>query len=237
MPLWRLDAGLLINSHETTHLRFADVSAALLHYKLMNVALRGRHATGEAGGTAYLEADADVEAIRRHSRYAARLARAVARRSVQARRLARNGGQPDAGRRGPDGRFRRLSATAVGLAARPQARGARQTPRSATRPGVGCAARRPGIVGAVLEDVGAVAGVQRRLVAREPRAVRRASRRCRARPIRGGSAWRTASRPRESRPRPRAGRSRRRCRRPGRSPRRSRRPPRNTRATPACRRP
>ena len=71
-PLWRLDAGLLINSHETTHLRFADVSAALLHYKMMNVALRGRDARVEAGGTAFLEADAEVEAIRRHSRYAAR---------------------------------------------------------------------------------------------------------------------------------------------------------------------
>ena len=55
-------------------MRFADVSTALLHYKLMNVALRGR---GEArrAGTAFLEADADVEAIRRHARYAARLER------------------------------------------------------------------------------------------------------------------------------------------------------------------
>ncbi len=70
IPLWRLDAGVLINSHETTHLKFADVSAALLHYKMMNVALRGREAKA---GSAFLEADADVEAIRRHSRYAARL--------------------------------------------------------------------------------------------------------------------------------------------------------------------
>jgi hypothetical protein len=72
-PIWRLDAGVLINSHETTHLRFADVSTALLHYKMMNVALRGRDATSGHGGSAFLEADADVEAIRRHSRYAARL--------------------------------------------------------------------------------------------------------------------------------------------------------------------
>ena len=41
----------------------------------MNVALRGREAGPELAGTAYLEADGDVEAIRRHSRYAARLAR------------------------------------------------------------------------------------------------------------------------------------------------------------------
>ncbi|MDE3177499.1 MAG: glycosyltransferase family 2 protein [Pseudomonadota bacterium] len=73
-PLWRLDAGLLINSHETTHLKFADVSAALLHYKMMNVVLRGRHAAQEAAGTAYVEADSSVDAMRRHSRYAARLA-------------------------------------------------------------------------------------------------------------------------------------------------------------------
>jgi hypothetical protein len=75
VPLWRLDAGRIVNSHETTHMRFADVSAALLHYKLMNVAVRGRDLGPEHAGTAYLEADADVEAIRRHSRYAARLAR------------------------------------------------------------------------------------------------------------------------------------------------------------------
>jgi predicted Zn-dependent protease len=75
VPLWRLDAGLLINSHETTHMRFADVSAALLHYKLMNVALRGRETRPEHAGMTYLEADAGVEAIRRHARYAARLDR------------------------------------------------------------------------------------------------------------------------------------------------------------------
>jgi hypothetical protein len=75
VPLWRLDAGLLINSHETTHMRFADVSAALLHYKLMNVALRGRETRPEQAGTTYLEADAGVEAIRRHARYAVRLDR------------------------------------------------------------------------------------------------------------------------------------------------------------------
>ena len=73
-PMWRLDAGLLINSHETTHLKFADVSAALLHYKMMNVTLRGRNAAAEAAGTAYVEADSSVDAMRRHSRYAARLA-------------------------------------------------------------------------------------------------------------------------------------------------------------------
>jgi predicted Zn-dependent protease len=74
-PMWRLDAGKLINSHETTHLKFADVSATLLHYKLMNVALRGREAGAQRAGAGFLEADADVEAIRRHARYAARLER------------------------------------------------------------------------------------------------------------------------------------------------------------------
>ena len=74
-PVWRLDAGQILNSHETTHLKFADVSAALLHYKLMNVALRGRDAPEGNAGAAFLEPDADVEVIRRHSRYSARLAR------------------------------------------------------------------------------------------------------------------------------------------------------------------
>jgi predicted Zn-dependent protease len=83
VPLWRLDAGLLINSHETTHMRFADVSAALLHYKLMNVALRGRQTRPEEAGVTYLEADAGVEAIRRHARYAARLDRLWSRDLVE----------------------------------------------------------------------------------------------------------------------------------------------------------
>jgi hypothetical protein len=72
IPLWRLDAGVLINSHETTHLRLADVSAALLHYKMMNVVIRGS-GRAEQSGAAFLEADAAVEVIRRHARYAARL--------------------------------------------------------------------------------------------------------------------------------------------------------------------
>jgi len=75
VPLWRLDAGLLINSHETTHMRFADVSAALLHYKLMNVALRGRQTRPDEAGPAYLETDTGVEIMRRYTRYAARLDR------------------------------------------------------------------------------------------------------------------------------------------------------------------
>jgi tetratricopeptide (TPR) repeat protein len=75
IPLWRLDAGKLLSSHETTHLRFADVSAALKHYKLMNVALRGRGVTPQQAGRLFLEADSDTDAIRRHVRYAARLDR------------------------------------------------------------------------------------------------------------------------------------------------------------------
>ncbi len=75
IPIWRLDAGKLLSSHETTHLRFADVTSALLHYKLMNVALRGRGATPEHAGRLFLEADSDTDAIRRHVRYAARLDR------------------------------------------------------------------------------------------------------------------------------------------------------------------
>jgi hypothetical protein len=73
-PLWRLDAGAIINSHETTPLALADVSGALLHYKLFNITLRGRTASPQAAGLAYLEADTDLGVLRRHSRYAARLA-------------------------------------------------------------------------------------------------------------------------------------------------------------------
>jgi tetratricopeptide (TPR) repeat protein len=70
VPLWRADRGLLINSHETTHLRFAEVTGALLHFKLLNVARRGRAARS---GREFLEADSGTDAMRRHSRYAARL--------------------------------------------------------------------------------------------------------------------------------------------------------------------
>ena len=73
-PLWRLDAGELLNSHETTPLALADVTSALLHYKLFNMTVRGRHLAPEDGALPYLEADANVEVMRRHTRYAARLA-------------------------------------------------------------------------------------------------------------------------------------------------------------------
>jgi tetratricopeptide (TPR) repeat protein len=74
-PLWRLDAGVILSSHETTHLRLADVSTALAHYKLFNIALRGRQATPELAGEMFLEADSNVDCVRRHARYAARLDR------------------------------------------------------------------------------------------------------------------------------------------------------------------
>ena len=72
-PLWRLDAGQMLNSHETTPLALADVSGALLHYKLFNMTLRGRSAAPQEGGLPYLEADTNLDVLRRHSRYAAKL--------------------------------------------------------------------------------------------------------------------------------------------------------------------
>ena len=72
-PLWRLDAGDLLNSHETTPLALADVTSALIHYKLMNMVLRGRELSPEHGALPYLEPDAPIEVMRRHSRYVARL--------------------------------------------------------------------------------------------------------------------------------------------------------------------
>jgi tetratricopeptide (TPR) repeat protein len=73
LPLWRTDTAVALNSHEFSHLRLADVSGALLHYKLLNVALRGRGARAQADGPGFLEPDSGVEVMRRHSRYAARL--------------------------------------------------------------------------------------------------------------------------------------------------------------------
>jgi tetratricopeptide (TPR) repeat protein len=72
-PLWRLDAGELLNSHETTPLALADVTGALIHYKMMNMVLRGRDLAPEHGALPYLEPDAPTEVMRRHSRYVARL--------------------------------------------------------------------------------------------------------------------------------------------------------------------
>jgi tetratricopeptide (TPR) repeat protein len=73
-PLWRAESGTVINSHEISHIRIADVSGALLHYKLFNVALRGRGVRGEIDGPSFLEPDSSIRVMRRHSRYAARLA-------------------------------------------------------------------------------------------------------------------------------------------------------------------
>ena len=47
--------------------------AALIHYKLMNMVLRGRDLAPEHGALPYLEPDAPTEVMRRHSRYVARL--------------------------------------------------------------------------------------------------------------------------------------------------------------------
>ena len=73
LPLWRLDAGEMLNSHETTPLALADICGALLHYKLYNMTLRGRGLGPQESGLPYLEADTNLDVLRRHSRYAARL--------------------------------------------------------------------------------------------------------------------------------------------------------------------
>jgi hypothetical protein len=73
VPLWRVESGAVLNSHEISHIRLAGVSGALLHYKLFNVVLRGRAMRGERDGPSFLEPDASVTVMRRHTRYAARL--------------------------------------------------------------------------------------------------------------------------------------------------------------------
>ena len=74
-PLWRLDACQILNSHDMTPLALADVSGALLHYKLFNMTLRGQQIAAQEGGLPYLEADTNLIVLHRHSRYAARLAK------------------------------------------------------------------------------------------------------------------------------------------------------------------
>ena len=74
VPLIRQRSGRHINSHNTTPLRFARISAVLLHYKLLNLALRFRPSRGSASGNPFM-ANRTPDIMRRHVCYAARMAR------------------------------------------------------------------------------------------------------------------------------------------------------------------
>ncbi len=70
VSLVRADAAVWLGSHATTPVRLAPVGGLLLHYKLFNLARRQAH--GPAGWL-YM-ADRTPDLMRRHVRYAARLA-------------------------------------------------------------------------------------------------------------------------------------------------------------------
>lgn len=74
VPLIKSSRGVALNSHETTHLRFADITGALLHYKLLNLAIRSKEARSSCGGNPFVARDRNAETLRRHVRYASRLA-------------------------------------------------------------------------------------------------------------------------------------------------------------------
>jgi len=72
-PLLRQGAGVYINSHATTPVRFSSVTGMLVHYKLLNLAQRYRPPAPGVSGSPYM-ADRVPELMRRHVRYAARMA-------------------------------------------------------------------------------------------------------------------------------------------------------------------
>jgi tetratricopeptide (TPR) repeat protein len=72
VPLIRHGSGYRIGSHNTTPLRFAQISAVLVHYKIRNLALRYRPQAQGAGGNPFM-ANRTPDLMRRHVRYAARM--------------------------------------------------------------------------------------------------------------------------------------------------------------------
>ncbi len=74
VPLIKSSRGVALNAHETTHLRFADITGALLHYKLLNLAIRSKEPRSSDRGNPFVARDRNAETLRRHVRYASRLA-------------------------------------------------------------------------------------------------------------------------------------------------------------------
>lgn len=81
-PLVRNSADKYINSHSTTPLRLSRISALLLHYKLFNLAIRFKPPEVSAGGNPFV-ASRSPEIMRRHVRYAARMANLLNARLVK----------------------------------------------------------------------------------------------------------------------------------------------------------
>jgi TolA-binding protein len=74
VPLIKSSCGVALNSHETTHLRFADVTGALLHYKLLNLAIHSKQRPSGEAGNPFVASDRSGQIMRRHQRYMSRLA-------------------------------------------------------------------------------------------------------------------------------------------------------------------
>ena len=72
-PLLRHGAGIYLGPHNTTPVRLSGVTCALLHYKLLNLAMRYQPARPGIDGNPYM-ADRPSDLMRRHVRYAARMA-------------------------------------------------------------------------------------------------------------------------------------------------------------------
>jgi predicted Zn-dependent protease len=72
VPLMRHRAGQYLSSHTTTPMRFADITAVLLHYKLMNLASRFKPTEHGIGGNPFMLARTP-DLMRRHVRYAERM--------------------------------------------------------------------------------------------------------------------------------------------------------------------
>lgn len=72
VPLLRHATGTYLNSHNTTPVRLSGVSGTLLHYKLLNLALRFRPLNRADSGNPYM-ADRSPDLMRRYVRYTAHM--------------------------------------------------------------------------------------------------------------------------------------------------------------------
>lgn len=72
VPLMKSGCGIYIDNHETTALRFAHLTGALLHYKILGLRAKHYNTFSGAGGNNPFMTDCGLETMRRYERYASR---------------------------------------------------------------------------------------------------------------------------------------------------------------------
>jgi hypothetical protein len=73
VPLIKSGRGIHLDSHDSTALRFASLTGALLHYKMLDLRTKRDRSPATKGGNPF-RADGGLETMRRYERYASQLA-------------------------------------------------------------------------------------------------------------------------------------------------------------------